>query len=119
MSTSSPRYHIPFPTAFLSLNTPTKRVSTIAPVASVAPVEPSVAPHGFLSNRSHSARHPSVSSVSSVESIPSAPPASFDAAPILQPATTAFLALNSKYAGPPAIAQAMMANNSGFLSNRG
>jgi hypothetical protein len=121
----SSTHHIPFPRAFLSLNTPTKKAADGTVLA--ASPESEFAAHGFLSNRAIpiNRRQTSVSSVGSVDSIasaPSSPPASESfASPILDRAMPAFLALNSKFeakSAPPPSSQAMNTDTAGFLSNR-
>lgn len=119
-STSGPRYHIPFPKNFLSLNTPVQRSANVNP-----PTHDQAVPvHNFLSNRTQSVpRHASVSSVSSIasddstRSAPSSPPTKAADSPVLAPKAPAFLALNSKHAAPPTDAKEILKNNP-FLSNR-
>ncbi|KAH6629472.1 hypothetical protein C7974DRAFT_413266 [Boeremia exigua] len=116
MSTSS-QYHIPFPTNFLSLNTPLKRAgdvpsSTISnsELSSAAVAQlPEQSAHGFLSNRPDGmARHQSVSSVTSVstatDSVSGSPPSlpAKDArSPSLSEASFSPLALNTRHAALP------------------
>ncbi|KAF2010300.1 hypothetical protein BU24DRAFT_466957 [Aaosphaeria arxii CBS 175.79] len=119
MSTSGPRFHIPFPSNFLSLNTPTKRSASLDGSVTA----PTPAPeHSFLSNRSVAHRHPSISSVTSEDSTRSTPPAAaLDAAvaPVPTPKSPTFLALNHKSAAPPKNAQALRGVvDHSFLSNR-
>lgn len=120
MSSSSPRYHIPFPKAFLSLNATTKK-GTFDNTITTSP-ESELATHSFLSNRSTAtARHASISSVSSVgssSSEASSPPTKAVDSPGIKPAVPAFLTLNSKYATPPATAKEMSGDKHSFLSNR-
>lgn len=105
---SSQRYHIPFPSNFLSLNTPPKRAS----VSSTTPLTPPEAgAHSFLSNNPISARKSSMSSNSS--DTPSSRSNSIDQEAVTLP--QGFLPLNSKFTPPPADAPAPP---SGFLSNR-
>jgi len=121
----SSTHHIPFPRAFLSLNTPTKTASD-GTVLSASP-ESELAAHGFLSNRpiSLNRRQTSVSSVGSVDSVASAPSSPPDsqsfASSILDRAMPAFLALNSKHeakSAPSPPLKAMSPDQTGFLSNR-
>lgn len=114
---SSSQYHIPFPTNFLSLNTPLKRAGD-APSSTISNSElssaavaqlPEQSAHGFLSNRPASMpRHQSVSSVASVstatDSVGGSPP-SLPAKDARSPSVTeaAFtpLALNTRHAPLP------------------
>lgn len=117
---SSSRHHIPFPTNYLSLNTPSKKTSNASPLSSSP--ESERAAHSFLSNRPVAGpRHASISSVNSIDSPTSpasSPPASeLAASPVLKAAIPAFLTLNTKYAVPPTTAKEMR-DKSGFLSNR-
>ncbi|KAF2799835.1 hypothetical protein K505DRAFT_43881 [Melanomma pulvis-pyrius CBS 109.77] len=117
MSASGPRYHIPFPTAFLSLNT--KPSKTNADGVVVASPETSTA-HSFLSNRSVVPRHSSISSessTSSATSIPSSPPAQIIESPTLKAALPTFLALNSKHTAPPTSVKDA-GDKTPFLSNK-
>ncbi|KAF2245650.1 hypothetical protein BU26DRAFT_568210 [Trematosphaeria pertusa] len=123
---SSSRHHIPFPRNFLSLNTPLKKPAPSTMDAVVASPESEV-PNTFLSNRAHHVpRQASVSSVSSVETVDGAAPVSPTSSesapsPEFKPALPAFqpLALNTKYAAPPATAKDMSGDKGGpFLSNR-
>ncbi|KAF2742107.1 hypothetical protein M011DRAFT_462720 [Sporormia fimetaria CBS 119925] len=116
MSTSGPRYHIPFPRNFLSLNTPLKKTTTPPTTSAALPVVDAEA-HTFLSNRP-SGRTNSMSSDTSSGSIistPSSPAAQAVTTPVLEQ-KVAFLPLNSKYAAPPTQAKIMFPG--GFLSNR-
>ncbi|KAJ8112431.1 hypothetical protein OPT61_g5196 [Boeremia exigua] len=136
MSTSS-QYHIPFPTNFLSLNTPVKRSgdvpsSTItnSELSSAAVAQlPEQPAHGFLSNRPDGmARHQSVSSVASVstatDSVGGSPPSlpAKDArSPSVGETTFTPLALNSHHAPlPPSSHRALGERGvkSWFLTNR-
>ncbi|RAR11814.1 hypothetical protein DDE83_004411 [Stemphylium lycopersici] len=134
MSSTSPTYHIPFPKNFLAVNTPVKK--TVPAPAASAP-EPVVPAHGFLSNRSNSGRHQSISSVSSFTSVgappseastisaPSSPATKAADSPVLGPKIFAPLAVNAKYAAPPSSSMLMAAERqrrmsferSAFLSN--
>ncbi|KAJ4985082.1 hypothetical protein SVAN01_09453 [Stagonosporopsis vannaccii] len=114
---SSSQYHIPFPTNFLSLNTPVKRAgdvpsSTISnsELSSAAVAQlPEQSAHGFLSNRPSSMpRHQSVSSVGSVstatDSVGGSPPSlpAKDArSPSVSEASFTPLALNTRHAPLP------------------
>ncbi|KAF2265936.1 hypothetical protein CC78DRAFT_578787 [Lojkania enalia] len=117
MSTSGPRYHIPFPTNYLALNT---RPSKPTPSADVTSPESEVPSHNFLSNRPAVPRHSSISSNSSDSStstMPESPTSNtFDASPVIKQSVPTFLALNSKYAAPPAKPTPVV--QSAFLSNR-
>ncbi|KAF2713350.1 hypothetical protein K504DRAFT_450060 [Pleomassaria siparia CBS 279.74] len=109
-------YHIPFPTAFLSLNTPTtaKKDGSGAIISSTE----GDATHTFLSNRSTVPRHSSISSESSTASIPSvtaSPTAPMVESPVLKASVPAFLTLNSKHTAPTA--PKGVNDNAGFLSN--
>lgn len=125
MSSTSSTFHIPFPRAFLSLNTPVQRGGPSAPVSDMAS-SPEQLPHGFLSNRPVSlGRHQSVSSVFSVGSDAQSPPvgpAKDARSPSISEAVFAPLALNTKHAAPPSSAREMsgaaVVDKSGFLSNR-
>ena len=121
-STSGPRYHIPFPKNFLSLNSPVQRAANVNPPATDE--QAAVPVHNFLSNRTQFVpRHASVSSVSSIasddsnRSAPSSPPTKAADSPVLAPKAPAFLALNSKHAAPPTDAKEILKDNP-FLSNR-
>ncbi|KAF2193072.1 hypothetical protein K469DRAFT_283246 [Zopfia rhizophila CBS 207.26] len=117
MSTSGPRYHIPFPTNFLSLNTPSPKKPT------TAALQGETTSHSFLSNRQTAPRSASISSVSSSgsnSSVPSSPPTkSADASPV-----QSFLTLNTKFRAPSTSAAGMTtspdtsAGKHRFLSNR-
>jgi hypothetical protein len=125
MSSTSSTFHIPFPRAFLSLNTPVKRSGSVS-LDNVNDMgsAPEQLPHGFLSNRPVSlGRHQSVSSVSSVGSDAQSPPvgpAKDARSPSISEAAFAPLALNTKHASPPSSAREMSGEieKSGFLSNR-
>jgi hypothetical protein len=124
MSSTSNTFHIPFPRAFLSLNTPVQRggPQSGSALAMGVPSSPEQLPHGFLSNRPVG-RHQSVSSVSSMGSdahSPPAAPAKDARSPSISEAVFTPLALNTKHAGPPSSAREMSddADKSGFLSNR-
>lgn len=116
MSSTSSTYHIPFPKNFLAVNTPPKK--TFLPVALTSPIA-DLSPHGFLSNRSVSTRHQSVSSVSSNLSIatsdagtisaPSSPPTKAADSPIFGPKIFTPLAVNTKHTLPPKDAEEMSA----------
>jgi len=115
MSTSGPRYHIPFPKAFLSLNTPAQKRADGAVIPS-----PEVdTAHSFLSNRQVTGRHYSMSSESSTSSIPSAPssPIQVVESPTLKAAVPTFLTLNSKYTAPPTTVKTT-GEKTTFLSNK-
>ncbi|KAH7359769.1 hypothetical protein BKA66DRAFT_445105 [Pyrenochaeta sp. MPI-SDFR-AT-0127] len=125
MSSTSSNYHIPFPRAFLAVNTPAKK--SVNPGNVLASTQPEQPAHGFLSNRP--ARNQSMSSVSSDVSIasvsdaatisaPSSPAAKAADSPVLGPKIFAPLAVNTKHALPPTSAEKMTADKSGFLSNR-
>lgn len=118
MTTSGPRYHIPFPTKFLSLNTKPAQKKATGTVVPAPEVE--VAQHGFLSNRTMVARNSSISSVSSsgsVSSAPTSPPTQVVESPTLKASVPTFLALNSKHVAPPTSA-APAGDKTTFLSNR-
>ncbi|KAF2109840.1 hypothetical protein BDV96DRAFT_604334 [Lophiotrema nucula] len=114
----SSRHHIPFPKAFLSLNTPPSKLTA----EGVAALELEAAGHNFLSNRPDVARHSSISSVSSSSSTGSVPesPSSIavDASPVAKQAVATFLALNTKYAAAPIVASPIGVEKSAFLSNK-
>ncbi|KAH7128730.1 hypothetical protein B0J11DRAFT_277538 [Dendryphion nanum] len=119
MSTSGPRYHIPFPKNFLSLNTPVKQATTGDASAAGQPVPV----HNFLSNRTQMVpRHASVSSVSSItsddsaRSAPSSPPSQAADSPVLAAKVPAFLALNSKHEAATHAGEVLKGNP--FLSNK-
>lgn len=121
MSTSGPRYHIPFPTAFLSLN-PSAHKRT-GSNGSVTSPDAEVTPHNFLSNRPIVPRHSSVSSATSDSAVsvggaPSSPPTKVADSPVLEQKVPAFLALNSKFVAPPTTAGEMSVEKSPFLSNK-
>ena len=126
MSSTSNTFHIPFPRAFLSLNTPVQRggPQPSSALAMGVPSSPEQLPHGFLSNRPVAlGRHQSVSSVCSVGSDANSPPAApaKDArSPSISEAVFTPLALNTKHAAPPSSAREMSdaADTSAFLSNR-
>jgi hypothetical protein len=120
MCSTGPRFHIPFPTTFLSVNTPINFHKS-ASASNASSPDTAVPAHNFLSNR-NSTRHFSISSVSSEESVSSSstapsPAAKSDgAAPVHHQKASTFLALNSKYESlSPTIGKKM---NSSFLSNR-
>ncbi|KAF2472941.1 uncharacterized protein BDR25DRAFT_312813 [Lindgomyces ingoldianus] len=125
MSTSAPRFHIPFPKTFLSLNAkPTKLPS----VNTIMSPEPEVPTHSFLSNRPNASRHFSISSSTSSGSVTISEPASptvqaADAANMNgMPAFQTWLPLNAKFNPPPKSAGEMTVGGgvkSPFLSNRG
>lgn len=136
MSTSS-QYHIPFPTNFLSLNTPIKRAGDVPSsilssreLSSAAVAQlPEQPAHGFLSNRSVSMpRHQSVSSATStatttnsVGGSPPSLPAKDARSPSLDEATFTPLALNTRHAPlPPRSHREIEARGvkSWFLTNR-
>ncbi|ORY18550.1 hypothetical protein BCR34DRAFT_320778 [Clohesyomyces aquaticus] len=106
MSTSAPRYHIPFPKTFLSLNAkPSKLPSTGMSIVTAPTIEPPT--HNFLSNKP-AARHFSMSSTTSTASTassvsePSSPASkAVDAAQMNGvPAFRNWLTLNAKFNGP-------------------
>ncbi|KAF2198959.1 hypothetical protein GQ43DRAFT_442885 [Delitschia confertaspora ATCC 74209] len=122
---SGPRYHIPFPTNFLAVNTPIKKSSpsttATTPARPVTPPE-DMAPHSFLSNVPHkSQRTESMSSQSSAE--PSSPAfKAADATPATQKAVHIFkpLAVNQKYSPPKGAAEVLLPGEEVphmFLSN--
>ncbi|KAF2736712.1 hypothetical protein EJ04DRAFT_521736 [Polyplosphaeria fusca] len=113
MTTSGPRYHIPFPKNFLSLNARPSKASD----ATTSP-DSIEASHSFLSNRPAVPRHFSISSVSSTGSIPDSPPSQAADASVFKQAIPAFLALNTKFVGPPPTAKDGSEPQSPFLSNR-
>jgi hypothetical protein len=106
---SSSRHNLPFPTNFLSLNTPpVKRTNSIT--TPLTP--PEASEHSFLSNNPSSVRKSSMSSTASSEP-PSSPTNTVVRDTVPVPGT--FLPLNSKYTPPqPKITQVP---TSGFLSN--
>jgi hypothetical protein len=113
-----PSYHIPFPRAFLSLNTPTHKKTNSG--SAIASPEAEGAPHNFLSNKD-APRHYSISSESSsgtAASPPASPSAKAVTAPAVEQKVPAFLALNSKFAAPPATEKEMKVEKSPFLSNK-
>ncbi|KAH7385470.1 hypothetical protein DE146DRAFT_636056 [Phaeosphaeria sp. MPI-PUGE-AT-0046c] len=118
----SSSYHIPFPSNFLTVNTPVKNSGAVDPAA----VQPERFAHGFLSNRPAVPRHASVSSTSSsisetaTISAPSSPPTQAAVAPVLAASAFTPLALNAKHAGFPLASLADMTPiaRSAFLSNR-
>ncbi|OAL47589.1 hypothetical protein IQ07DRAFT_121836 [Pyrenochaeta sp. DS3sAY3a] len=129
MSSTSSTFHIPFPRAFLAVNTPAKKSAGTSSDVLASPESEQPA-HGFLSNRAgHGPRHQSMSSVSSVGSItasdagtlspPSSPPTKAADSPVLGPKIFAPLAVNTKHALPPQSLEKMTtAEKSAFLSNR-
>lgn len=123
MSATGPRYHIPFPSAFLSLNTPSHKKTSSGSGDVVT--SPSEVAHRFLSNKPTVVpRHSSISSVGSVSSEgsvgspPSSPPTKVADSPIAGQKAPTFLTLNSKHAAPPKVAQEMRHDAGGFLSNK-
>ncbi|PSN70622.1 hypothetical protein BS50DRAFT_265092 [Corynespora cassiicola Philippines] len=120
---SGPRYHIPFPTAFLSLNTREQKSVVNRDAAASSSPESELAPHGFLSNRPNALpRHSSISSVASdasTSSTPSSPATQATDAPVSATPVPAFLTLNSKPSAAPAPAKEMTpAEKHNFLSNK-
>jgi hypothetical protein len=120
----SSKYHIPFPTSFLTVNVPLKQSGKelTAPASTVQPQQPD---HGFLSNRPAAARHYSVSSVSSdtssaaTLSAPSSPPTKPAGASVFAAKSFTPLALNSKHRiAPASLADMTPIARSAFLSNR-
>ncbi|KAF1850635.1 uncharacterized protein K460DRAFT_400684 [Cucurbitaria berberidis CBS 394.84] len=128
MSSVSSTFHIPFPRAFLPVNTPAKQ--SISPTDVPASPESEQPAHGFLSNRpAFVPGHQSKSSVSSITSTatsdagtisaPSSPPTKAADSPILGPKVFTPLAVNTKHALPPQSVKEMSAmEKGGFLSNR-
>lgn len=124
MSTSGPRYHIPFPRNFLAVNTTPRKASNPAAAPVVAPTA-EASTHTFLSNKP-TGRSYSMSSDSSEGSSaprfspPASPPTKAVTSPALEQKSPVFLALNSKFTAPPTTAKELKPekNTGGFLSNR-
>jgi hypothetical protein len=120
----SSSYHIPFPSAFLAVNTPVKKSGNV----DAAAVQSQQFDHGFLSNRPAALpRHASVSSTTSTVpdeaatgSAPSSPPTQAAASPVLAAKSFTPLTLNAKSARPIVASFADMTPvaRSAFLSNR-
>ncbi|KAH7084409.1 hypothetical protein FB567DRAFT_528972 [Paraphoma chrysanthemicola] len=118
----SSTYHIPFPRAFLAVNTPVKGSNTTPPADTVQSQQPD---HGFLSNRA--AAHPRTTSISSTASDsstasvgapPSPPAAPAVASPVLGAKVFSPLAVNAKHAPLQSLADMTPVARSAFLSNR-
>tara|TARA_R110002003_G_scaffold45_15_gene3574 strand:- start:7927 stop:8289 length:363 start_codon:yes stop_codon:yes gene_type:complete len=119
----SSTYHIPFPRAFLAVNTPVKGSSPTGTSPPADTVQPQQLSHGFLSNRP--ATHPRNSSVSSITSdstasvgAPPSPPTQAAASPVLGAKVFSPLAVNAKHAPLPSLADLTPVARSAFLSNR-
>ncbi|KAF2027079.1 hypothetical protein EK21DRAFT_115197 [Setomelanomma holmii] len=125
----SSSYHIPFPRAFLAVNTPVKGSSPTAAV-STSPtdtVQPQQPDHGFLSNRASA--HPRNASISSTASdastasasvgvAPPSPPTQAATSPVLGAKVFSPLAVNARHAVVPSLADMTPVARSAFLSNR-
>jgi hypothetical protein len=122
MSFTSGTFHIPFPRAFLTVNTP---ITQAQPAGAAAPLTEQPA-HGFLSNRP-ATRHQSVSSDSSIasaapsdSSAPSSPPvvAAQPAVSVLKAFTPLQVNARSAKFVPASIADMTPVARSAYLSNR-
>ncbi|KAF2279173.1 uncharacterized protein EI97DRAFT_166335 [Westerdykella ornata] len=120
MSTSGPRYHIPFPRTFLTLNAREKKTCNNNNDSVVSATTGTIA-HSFLSNRP-APRTSSFSSDTASEPSIVSPPASPEAKPVassaLERKAPAFLQLNSKFTPPPTTHTELKFGTGGFLSNR-
>jgi hypothetical protein len=124
MASTSSTYHIPFPSNFLTVNTPVTKAHPIMATTSTLTEQPA---HGFLSNRPATLpRHQSVSSDSSIASAapsegsaPSSPPTKAAAPAVSVPKAFTPLQVNARARiVPVSIADMTPVARSAYLSNR-